>query len=220
MFLVYFLFVGLCKSRVEEFLVDLNEQYYPILGTFTQTLFYAETLISGYLPSGLTYTVCVLNNTLESSLELYYFEFSSDFITNLAYSHPQFLNSFESFASKNQFEKVKNQTFDRFGVLSMKKQEIRIEDRGGKIYNVELAENLVYTEEGMFKFAVVLNGTEEIYYAWENGDVKFKDQHFPYRVFICPFLLGIVVCVAFLYCFFSSRKKFPCLKYSEFSYPY
>ena len=219
MFFVYFLFFGVCESRVEEFLIELNEQYYPVLGKATQTLFYTQTLISGYLPSDLTYTVCVLNNTLESSLELYYFEFSHDFITNLAQSHPQFVSSFESLSTKDQFEKAQNQTFERFGVVSMRKQEIRIEDKAGKIFHVELAENLVYTEEGIFKFVVVLNGTEEVYYTWKSGEVELKDQHFPYRVFICPFLLGIVVCITFLYCFYSSRKKFPCIKHSEFSYP-
>lgn len=214
---VYFFLVSLVQGRLEEALIELNKQYETILGTFSETYALKETLITGYLRSDLGYCISILNNTLESSLELHYFEFSNDFVANLAHYSPQLEIVFNASVTKTLFERIQNETFSRFGVISTKSHKIQIEDKIGNTLLFELSESLVYTQKEIFKVVTVLNATQEIYFAWNYDRVKLKDQHFPYRVFICPFLLGIVLSITFLYCFNSYRKKFPCVSYSEFS---
>ena len=195
-----FLVLLITFAYIQDSIDHLNEEYSRLTGASSSTLVLVTPLQNLTVTSESVTTLVLLNNTIESRLEIHSFEYSLSLNLELSHYCASFVPLTWIHASKieSKLKKIFKSLYDRFGVLSGRKQS----DAQSLVV---LYEYDIYIDKVLFKFTHVQTQNHSSFYLTPKSKVVQEDLPFPYRVYLFPFLLSFVFTISIKVCVKSSK---------------
>lgn len=184
---------------IQDSINKLNEEYSRLTGISSTALILISPLQNLTISSESIITLVLLNNTIESCLEIHSFEYSLNLNIELSHHCASFepLTWIHSSKIEKKLKKVLKSLYERFGVLAGRKQS----DSQSLVF---LYEYDIYVDKVLYKFTHVKTEINSSFYIVPNSKVVHEDLAFPYRIFLFPFLLTFVLTISIGVCIKSS----------------